>query len=104
MIDRGEADDKIVAVLEGDVTYGSLSDIHQCPPALVERLRHYFLTYKQSPGSGDPVVHIAEVYDRAEAEHVIELSVADYRDEFGAPEDRLRRLAAALRTVDSREG
>ena len=49
MIDGREADDKIVAVLSGDAVYGSFRDIAECPAPLVDRLRHYFLTYKQGP-------------------------------------------------------
>ena len=46
MIDGSEADDKIVAVLDGDAVYGALREMYQLPHALVERLKHYFLTYK----------------------------------------------------------
>ena len=49
MIDGNEADDKIIAVLSGDAVFGSFADIAQCPAPLVDRLRHYFLTYKQGP-------------------------------------------------------
>jgi inorganic pyrophosphatase len=37
MIDKGEADDKIIAVLEGDLVYGGIETISQCPPHLIER-------------------------------------------------------------------
>lgn len=50
MIDGDEADDKIIAVLEKDATYGGYNDIGDVPIALVDRLQHYFLTYKQGPG------------------------------------------------------
>jgi inorganic pyrophosphatase len=49
-VDRGQADDKIIAVLKDDPAYGDWSDIYQCPPTLLYRLRHYFLTYKEVPG------------------------------------------------------
>ena len=49
MLDGNEVDDKIVAVLAGDAVYGGLTDIAGCPRLLVDRLRHYFLTYKQAP-------------------------------------------------------
>ena len=51
MIDGNEADDKIIAVMRDDALYGQLTDIAQCPPSVIERLRHYFLTYKHAPGS-----------------------------------------------------
>jgi inorganic pyrophosphatase len=96
MIDGDEADDKIIAVLEADVTYGHIRDIQDAPQGLVDRLRHYFLSYKQLPQDDAPRrVEIADVYDRAEAEDVIRRSAADYRARYGAPETRvveLRRL------------
>jgi inorganic pyrophosphatase len=96
MVDDDEADDKIVAVLERDMAYGELRDIADCPPGIVERLRHYFLTYKQMPGEPVRKVRIGEVYDRVEAVEVIRRSIQDYRDTFGAPEGRAALLARLL--------
>jgi len=96
MIDGEEADDKIVAVLERDMAYGDLRDIADCPQGIVERLRHYFLTYKQMPGEPARTVRIAEVYDRVEAVEVIRRSSSDYRDTYGAPEGRAEQLARLL--------
>lgn len=79
MIDGNQADDKIVAVLDADVVYGHLKDVSEVPPGLVERLRHYFLSYKQLPGNQAQQVRIAEVYDRSEALETIARSVDDYR-------------------------
>ncbi len=99
MVDGDEADDKIIAVLEADLAYGGFQDIGDCPRALVERLEHYFLSYKQQPGApANHKVRIAEVYDRAEAREVIARSQADYRARFGAPEDRLGELRRLLTT------
>lgn len=79
MIDANEADDKIIAVLIDDTSCGGWSDISDCPSGLIDRLRHYFLTYKELPGA-TPRVQIAEQYDAAEAQHVIESAIADYHD------------------------
>ena len=49
LIDGNEADDKIISVLVEDLVYGKIKDIGQCAENLIERLRHYFLTYKDSP-------------------------------------------------------
>jgi inorganic pyrophosphatase len=46
MVERGEADDKILAVLLGDPTYGEIVDVSQLPRPIIDRLRHYLLTYK----------------------------------------------------------
>lgn len=82
MIDRGQADDKIIAVLKGDAAFGHARELADLPLALIDRLRHYFLTYKRPPGATDAVVEIAAVYGRIEAYEVIERSLEDYREKF----------------------
>ncbi len=94
MVDKDEADDKIIAVMENDAVFGVWKDIADCPSALVDRLRHYFLTYKDAPGSGERRVEITHVYDRLEAHEVIRRSQADYRAKFGDPLRELARGAA----------
>ena len=84
MIDGQQADDKIVAVLEADLAYGSVNSIDDLPSALVDRLKHYFLSYKQFPGEAPRKVSIDDVYDREEALEVIRRSLKDYQDLFGA--------------------
>lgn len=96
MVDGEEADDKIVAVLERDMAYGHFRDIADAPPGVIERLRHYFLTYKQMPNEPARTVRIAEVYDRVEAVEVIRLSIEDYRDHFGDPTGRGAQLLRLL--------
>jgi inorganic pyrophosphatase len=84
MIDRDEADDKIVAVLESDAVYGGAGEIEAIPTSLVERLRHYFLTYKDVPGTTEPRnCEITHVYGREEAYEVIRRSIEDYAFRFG---------------------
>ena len=96
MVDGNEADDKIIAVLENDVAYGHIRDIHQAPAGLVERLQHYFLTYKQLPQESPRRVEIADVYDRAAALETIRRSIEDYRALYGTPEDRVDELRRLL--------
>lgn len=95
MIDGAEADDKIIAVLENDLSYGKFDSIDDCPPALVERLKHYFLSYKKFPDGPEPV-EIAEVYDRDHAFEVIQTSFADYKQKFGNPAGQIEELQRAL--------
>ena len=83
MIDGEQADDKIISILESDLAYGHIRDIGETPKALVDRLKHYFLSYKQFPGDKPKRVEIADVYDRAEALDVINRSLRDYQNEFG---------------------
>ncbi len=94
-IDRDQVDDKIVAVLEGDAVYGRFTDISQCPPAVVNRLNHYFLTYKQDPASPEPTVELVGVYGRDAAHEVIRRSMEDYRARFASAAALLEQ---ALRT------
>ena len=84
MIDGQQADDKIVAVLEADLAYGSVNSIGDLPSALVDRLKHYFLSYKQFPGEAPRKVSIDDVYDREEALKVIRKSLEDYQNLFAA--------------------
>lgn len=82
MIDQGEADDKIISVLENDRYYRDVNEVDDLPEVLIERLRHYFGTYKLVPGQ-DSNVFVDRVYGREEAFKVIKASVADYKDMFG---------------------
>lgn len=84
MIDGEEADDKIVAVMKGDALFGSVGDIEELPESLMERLSHYFLTYKQSPfEEGSSECEITDVYGMEEAGEVIRRSIRDYQATYG---------------------
>jgi len=81
MIDHGEADDKIVAVLENDYVWGHARTINDVPSVFIERLQHYFLTYKLVPGERAKV-RIAKTYNRSHAMRVVRAAMADYKDNF----------------------
>ena len=81
MIDRGEADDKIIAVLENDLVWGGARDIKDVPPVFIERLQHYFLTYKLVPGQRAPKRR-ATAYGRAHALKVVRAAMADYDEHY----------------------
>jgi inorganic pyrophosphatase len=83
MIDRDEADDKIVAVLVGDYVYGEATTIEQLPPVLIERLEHYFSTYKLLPGT-ESQARIVKIYGVGHAMKVIEAAIKDYDSTFGS--------------------
>lgn len=100
LIDGDQADDKIVAVLDGDVAYDSYRELSDLPDAQRERLEHYFLTYKQGPWAADRITEIPEVYGREEALAVIADSKADYAEQFGALTSRLESLLGALGRLD----
>jgi len=82
MIDGGEADDKIIAVLQNDYVWGAAEDIGDVPAVLVERLQHYFSTYKLRPGEA-PRTKIAQTYGYEAAAKVIEAALQDYAAHFG---------------------
>lgn len=82
MIDDGEADDKIIAVLATDNVWGDAKDLSALPSVLIERLDHYFKTYKMVPGKESSVT-IGKAYDREHALKVIKASMEDYKERFG---------------------
>jgi inorganic pyrophosphatase len=82
LIDDGQADDKIVAVLANDLVWHDTKDISELPAVLVERLRHYFETYKMVPGSPSPA-HINLVYGAEHAFAVVKAAMQDYEHEYG---------------------
>ncbi|SKB29330.1 inorganic pyrophosphatase [Alkalitalea saponilacus] len=81
MIDNDAADDKIISVLKGDVVYGDIRDVSDLPDLVVERLKHYFLTYKDMPGMNRES-EITHTYNAEEAKEVIKLSMKDYEGRF----------------------
>ncbi len=72
----------IVAVLKNDNIYGDISDISELPKVIVERLTHYFMTYKLIPGEESKFT-IEKVLGREEAFKVVEAAMKDYEDVFG---------------------
>jgi inorganic pyrophosphatase len=81
MIDDEEADDKIIAVLNNDTFWDKTGDIGDLPPVLVERLEHYFATYKLVSDT-DPTVRIQEIYGLDHAFAVINAAIEDYNEAF----------------------
>ena len=81
MLDGNAADDKIISVLKNDVVYGEFTDVSQLPELVIERLKHYFLTYKDMPGISHES-EITHVYNAEEVKKVIEIAILDYNDRF----------------------
>ena len=81
LIDDGEADDKIIAVLQNDYVWGQTDTIAKLPPVLTERLVHYFKTYKLVAGE-EPKITTVEVYAHEHAWRVIEAAMADYHQAY----------------------
>ena len=89
MIDNEEADDKIVAVLDKDLFWGSAENIDAVPRAIIERLTHYFSTYKLMPGTENRA-RVAGVYDRTHAWRVVEAAMSDYAESYDLAPPTLR--------------
>ena len=83
MVDHGEADDKIIAVLEKDNIWGKAESIKDIPEIMVERLRHYFATYKVLPGEDSSAVSVEFVYDYDHAHRVVKAAMEDYLEMYG---------------------
>ena len=98
MLDGDEADDKIIAVLRNDATYRGYNDIEELPHIVVDRLKHYFLTYKDMPAvdrdseQRQRKVEIVATYGRDEAYEVIQRSLEDYKSHFHSLEEILRHV------------
>ncbi len=91
LLDGNEADDKIVAVLFNDAVYGDYQDISDMNELVVERLKHYFLTYKDLPGR-ESNVEITHTFGIEEAHEVIRRSMEDYNHKF----DNLRNMLSSV--------
>jgi inorganic pyrophosphatase len=81
LVDNNEADDKIIAVLKNDDVYGQWQDITDVPATIINRLKHYFLTYKQMPDK-TPTCIIDQVYGKETAFEVIKASMDDYHHHY----------------------
>ncbi len=88
MIDGNESDDKIIAVLNNDAVYGNYKDITDCPNLILDRLKHYFLTYKDLPGN-KANTEITHTFGIDEAYEIIKLAMEDYNERFNNLENML---------------
>lgn len=79
MIDRGEADDKIIAVAEQDPSVSHLNDVKDLPEHLLAELKHFFENYKSLENK---VVKVDEFLSRESAEEIILASIQRYKENF----------------------
>lgn len=89
LLDDGEADDKIVALLESDPVFGYAKELKNLPTTVVNRIVHYFATYKldisgQKPNS----IEVLGTYGRDHALEVIQASMDDYEESFPTTDRR----------------
>jgi inorganic pyrophosphatase len=81
MIDAGAADDKIIAVLEEDAIWGKARRLGDIPKGMINRIRHYFSTYKLDSASQSPV-KIEATYGVRAARRIIRAGMEDYAEHF----------------------
>jgi inorganic pyrophosphatase len=79
MIDRGEADDKIIAVAEQDPSVSNINDVDDLPDYLVAELKHFFENYKTLENKK---VIVDEFLHKEKAEEIIKASIVRYKAEY----------------------
>ena len=80
MIDNGEADDKIIAVAEGDMSVNHFNDISELPAHLLREMRTFFEDYKKLENK---TVVIEDFQSKFLALQIVEKSIDDYKEKFG---------------------
>jgi inorganic pyrophosphatase len=76
MIDRGENDEKIIAVAEQDPSVSNIDDVKDLPAHLISELRHFFENYKTLENKK---VIINDFLPKEQAYGVIQASVGHYQ-------------------------
>lgn len=92
MIDGNEADDKLIAVLFGDAVYGNYEDINDVPELVIDRLKHYFLTYKDLPGN-KANTEITHIFGIDESHELIKCAMEDYHNRFSVLDKSLASVS-----------
>jgi inorganic pyrophosphatase len=80
MLDRDQADDKVLAVPASDPLYNEYHDLDDVPPHFLREVAHFFTVYKDLEG-----VRVKPIgwESRPKALEAIEQAMASYRREFG---------------------
>ena len=79
MLDEGEADDKIIAVAENDMSVNHINDIDELPSHFIRELTSFFEDYKKLENK---TVQVEEFQNKSVAHQVIQKSIADYQNKF----------------------
>ncbi|MDL5047123.1 inorganic diphosphatase [Oscillatoria amoena NRMC-F 0135] len=80
MIDRGEPDEKIIAVAEQDASVSHINDVSELPEFFRIELKHFFENYKTLENKK---VEVPDFAGREHALPIIEKSRVHYRSIFG---------------------
>lgn len=76
MLDGGEADDKIIAVAENDMSVNHINDISELPDHFRKELRNFFEDYKKLENK---TVEVEEFQNAETAKEIILKSIEDYK-------------------------
>jgi len=79
MIDRGEGDDKIIAVAMQDASVSHINDVKELPEYFKVELKHFFENYKVLE---DKVVVVDEFQSKERAQVIIRTSIESYKKHF----------------------
>jgi inorganic pyrophosphatase len=79
MIDNGEADDKIIAVANNDVSVNHINNVEEMPEHFFKEVRHFFEDYKKLENK---TVVVEEFGDKAMALKVIQQAIDFYKTSF----------------------
>lgn len=79
MVDRGEADDKIIAVAEDDPSVSNINDVSDLPEYLRAEVTHFFENYKTLENKK---VVIDQFLSKDRAYKIIEESIRYYKENF----------------------
>ncbi len=79
MMDNGEADDKIIAVAEGDPSVNHINNIEELPKHFISELRSFFEDYKKLE---QKTVIVEEFQNKATALQILEDSIKRYKLKF----------------------
>lgn len=79
MVDRGEADDKIIAVAEDDPSVSHFNDVSDLPEHLRAEVTHFFENYKTLENKK---VVIDQFLSKDRAYQIIEESIRFYKENF----------------------
>lgn len=79
MVDNNEADDKIIAVAENDMSVNHIKDISELPAHFILELKNFFEDYKKLENKK---VLVEDFQDAATAKKIIQKAITDYQQKF----------------------
>ncbi len=79
MVDRGEPDDKILAVAEGDASVAHINDVRELPEYFRVELKHFFEEYKTLENK---IVVVDDFQSKEKGMEIIMESIDRYNKEY----------------------